>query len=133
MIGHRASISVALTMAIAAAACAAPPVLVLINRSGRNIAFLPGIVVDSCESVSLTQQQIDDAQREFGRWFAEEDDPYGWVPAGALQYTRGLIGKRIDSPDPMALVVSSEAAPAVSQGFIPEDLPACGGEPVGIS
>jgi hypothetical protein len=32
----------------------------------------------------------------------------------------------------MTLVISSEAQPQTFQGFVPSDLPGCGGEPVGV-
>jgi hypothetical protein len=97
-----------------------------------DIAVLPGVVVGACQSISVTQQQVDDANREWSRWFSEEDDPTGWVPAGAVHWMRGIPGKPIGEPDPMVVVVTSQANPTISQGSVPEELPACGGEPVGI-
>jgi hypothetical protein len=105
---------------------------VLVNRSARDIAVLPGIVIGACQSMSVTQQQLDDANRELSRWFSEENEPFGWVPTGAVHFMSGVPGKRIGAPDPMVVVVSSQANPTISQGFVPEELPACGGEPVGI-
>ncbi len=71
-----------MAVAVVLAGCALQPELVIHNRSARDIAFLPGVVVAACSSVSLTGPELDQAQEEFNREFFEEDGPFGWVPPG---------------------------------------------------
>lgn len=84
-----------------------------------------------CETARFTREQITAGNAELRRWFLEEAELDGWVPSGAVQLTRGVSGAPAGAPNPMTLIVSSEE-PRIVYGFVPEDLPACGGEPVGI-
>jgi hypothetical protein len=126
-------LSAGVVVALGLAACGPAPELVLVNRSARDIAFLPGVTVPSCQTLEVTGEQLSAAQAEFDRWWTEaQPDVFGWVPAGALHFERGLVGAPVGAPDPMTVVISSQAEPLVTHGFVPADLPACGGEPVGI-
>ncbi len=113
------------------AACAPAPALVLINRSGVDIAFLPGVIVPSCDRLSLSREELTAAQGELERWFWSGAEADAWVPADAVQFTRGLSGAPSGAPDPMAVVISSQD-PQMVHGYVPAELPPCGGDPVGI-
>jgi hypothetical protein len=116
--------------AVATGACSGTnDELLVINRSGRPIALWPGVTVGSCEQLAMTREQITAANERWSDAFIAGED---WVPPGALQFTRGMGGAPIGAPDPMVVVISSEAEPQIAHGAVPPDLPACGGDPVGI-
>lgn len=101
------------------------------NQSDTAIAFLPGMVVGPCAEGRYTKQQIEAAQDEYMTAFMDDDG--SWIPAGAKQFERGLVGRRIDAPTPQIVIISGKAEPAVFDGSVPgEEVPDCGGEPVGI-
>ena len=127
-----AALMIAAVVGLAPIACTEAPEHVIVNRSGRTIAFAPGVVVPPCQSVELTRRQVSAARAEAKRWFREESDPLGWVPPDTVHFQRGVMGAPIGAPNPLSLVITSEAEPQVVHGFVPTDLPPCGGEPMGI-
>jgi hypothetical protein len=101
-----------------------------VNRSGRDIAYLPGVVVPACDSVAVTTEQLEAANAEVDRWFREADDPFGWVPPGAVTPQVAVSFPVIGAPARATMVISGREAPQVYEGSPHPDVPACGGEPI---
>lgn len=101
------------------------------NRSGRDVAFYPEVVVPSCSSLSLTGAQTEAGRQALDAWLHDPESP-SWGPGNPVRFERGIVGRPIGAAKPTVIVVSSTAEPQVFDGFVPSELPPCGGEPVGI-
>ncbi len=119
-------------VAVLLAGCAGPGELALVNASGRDIAFFPGVVVRPCQTVRLTKDQVAAAERDLDTWLARRGRPFGFVPAGALLYRPAAEAGRLGSTLPRTVVISSVAPPQVLGVGPPGDLPDCVGEPIGV-
>jgi len=125
----RTAIAGLVTMLLAG--CAGSGELALVNASGRDIAFFPGVVVRPCETVRLTKDQVAAAERELDTWLARRGGSFGFVPAGALFYFPGPEIGRLGSTLPRTVVISSVAPPQVLVTGSPGEPPDCVGEPIG--
>jgi hypothetical protein len=125
------AIALAFGTAISSTSCAEQVEVVVFNRSDASIAFLPGMVVGPCAEGRYTERQIEAAQDAYMTAFMNDDE--SWIPAGARQFERGLVGRRIGAPEPQIVIISGTAEPAVFDGTVPAgQIPDCGGAPVGI-
>ena len=121
------ALAVFLTLAACSPTSSGPPVLIFHNRSDVPIALYPDVTVAPCSSVELDQRSIDLAN---DRLLSAGSD---WVPAGALRPGWGIQGQQIGSDQPVTVIVSGIMQPRFVDGRVPSsDLPACGGEPVGL-
>lgn len=120
-----------LLLAVLLGGCGPTHVLVLVNRSDSTIAFYPEVVVPACSSMGLSEEQLRVAKDAFLEALGNDDQ--SWIPAGAKQFTAGVAPRPLGAPDPQTVIVSGTDVPRSVDGVVLEsELPACGGEPVGI-
>ena len=107
----------------------ADPQLVLVNRSAAAITVGPGVIVPPCTTVALKPDDYEMARAQ-GIAMAERGERWS-APEGALVWNDwGVSGS---GPVTFSLIVSGSAGPESQRGTVPEDqLPPCGGDPVGI-
>jgi hypothetical protein len=107
----------------------ATPDVVFVNRSGRNVALAPGIIVQSCDSAAFSDAQLKAAGDEFLKRAMSGD--LSWVPADALAFQGGLPGSPSGAQKPTTYILSGASQPQVVFGPVPDsELPSCGGEPI---
>ena len=128
--------AVALCLALAAGACGVlpePTVLVFDNRSAVPVALYPDAIVGPCSRMEFDRAAIDRGKAALDAAFRKDGTFDSWVPAGAVQYQAGIPSRRIGATEPTTVVVSALPLRVEVAARVPEaQLPACGGDPVGI-
>ncbi len=124
-----------LGLLLATGACSLLPgdtaVLIVHNRSAVPIALYPGAIIEPCSEVEFDRGAVNAGNARLNQ--AMDSDPeHSWVPRGAVRFSRGISGRPVGSTEPMTVVVSAGEPHQQLGRIAPGELPACGGEPVGI-
>jgi hypothetical protein len=131
-VGRKSGVAALMGLVGLVSSCGTPDELVIVNRSDQTLAILPGIVVPPCSQAGYTASEIATAKDSFTKMFL--DDDASWIPADAIQVTRGWAPQRIGAPDPQTVIISGSVDPRVIDGPVADnELPACGGAPLGVS